>query len=90
MSRINQKKVSILNTPRSGNILINTRTQLKERDSIKGDIKTLNIEFAALKSKEAELMNDINLRDSEIAKSKDKANRSKAELEKLKKNEKKT
>ena len=30
-------------------------------------------------------MNDINLRDSEIAKSKDKANRSKAELEKLKK-----
>ena len=60
-------------------------TLLKERDSIKGDIKTLNIEFAALKSKEAELMNDINLRDSKIAKSKDKANRTKAELEKLKK-----
>ena len=60
-------------------------TLLKERDLVKGEIKTLNIEFTALKSKEAELMNSINLRDSEIAKSKDKANRSKAELEKFKK-----
>lgn len=60
-------------------------TLLKERDSVKSEIKTLNIEFSALKTKEAELMNDINLRDTEIAKSKDKANRSKAELEKFKK-----
>ncbi len=34
MARINQKRLSILNTPKSGNILINTKTQLKTKDSI--------------------------------------------------------
>lgn len=57
---------------------------MKQKLAIDEENKTLKLEFSNLKTKEAELLNDINLRDSEIAKSKENANRSKRELEKFK------
>jgi len=57
---------------------------MKQKLAIDEENKTLKIEFSNLKTKEVELLNDINLRDSEIAKSKENANRSKRELEKFK------
>jgi chromosome segregation ATPase len=56
----------------------------KKRDSLGSEINILELQFSNLKSKEEELINDINQRDLEIAKSKEKANKSRSELEKFK------
>lgn len=57
---------------------------MKQKLAVDEENKTLRLEFSNLKAKEVELIKDINLRDLEIQKSKDNANRSKRELEKFK------
>jgi peptidoglycan hydrolase CwlO-like protein len=57
---------------------------LKMKDSLGLKINGLESQFITLKAKETELINDINNRDLEIARSKEKASKSKAELDKFK------
>ena len=56
----------------------------KMKDSLGLKINSLESQFITLKAKETELINDINNRDLEIAKSKERASKSKAELDKFK------